>query len=279
MSDDALEKWKKKYYNSLDTLEKMEKDWSSMSEMISRSIIRITNATEGLSPNLDDHLKDVRVVLGAGEIDSSKAQRMDALCQSLPKPDPSKVSQAVEVVESDSPDTKPVPAPVEVKKSSSSKDQLGLFTRLLDRVPPPPGKDKKVKQLRKKLTEKNVKVRTAAIKELLLIYGTYQKLSEFAVPVEVEKVDSVDKAEEETAKGGFLNRIFKSAVEEEAAASEETAEEIKGPDVREVLMELIDGLAMPPIFNDRINEFKADLNSPDALEKWFLNSSHKCMTG
>jgi len=243
MSDD-VKKWKNKYYDSLDDLEQMEKDWTQMSTSLSRSMIRIVMATEGLNTNIDGYLKDVGHVLRAGTIDAKVIERMELLSSALAHTDKKTVTAASTPASQSTPEAPQAkPNAVKSTKRKDAKVQLGLFTRLLDRIPPPPGQEQKIKALREELNTPHD--RTASIKEILLIYGKGYK-----------KTDA------------SIQRILASASQAEHNSND--THDAFGPDVREVLLQLIDGLSLPPVFSDRLDDIKQDLCQPGALEKWML---------
>ncbi len=63
MSSDEqdIEKWKEKYYNQLDQLEKKEGDWGKLETTLKRTIGRLSLAAEGQHSSLDRHIKELRI--------------------------------------------------------------------------------------------------------------------------------------------------------------------------------------------------------------------------
>ncbi|VAW69000.1 diguanylate cyclase (GGDEF domain) [hydrothermal vent metagenome] len=65
MSSDEqdIEKWKEKYYDQLDQLEKKENDWEKLETTLKRTIGRLSLAAEGQHNSLDRHIKELRVTI------------------------------------------------------------------------------------------------------------------------------------------------------------------------------------------------------------------------
>jgi len=62
MADDkqAIEEWKSKYFDQLETLEKKETDWEQLETTLKRAIGRLSIAAEGQNVGLDGHLDKLR---------------------------------------------------------------------------------------------------------------------------------------------------------------------------------------------------------------------------
>lgn len=64
--DDTPVKWKEKYFDSLDSQEKLEKEYKTNQDLLCKTIIRFALAVKGFDKTLDPHLDRIRDLLKTG---------------------------------------------------------------------------------------------------------------------------------------------------------------------------------------------------------------------
>ena len=119
--------WQGKYYDSLETFEKKEKQWAEVEDLLRRTLSRLTLAAEGSDDALDRQLKELRDAIRDREDSGRLGQRIQAMTRTLVKLDEarSRLARAT-----------PAPHPL---------------LQLLERLSLPKGTGRRVKQLRKEL--------------------------------------------------------------------------------------------------------------------------------
>ena len=65
--NESVTQWKQKYYDSLDELERREKQWQDLEEVFKQAISRLSLVAEGNSKNLDTELRQLRTALRKGK--------------------------------------------------------------------------------------------------------------------------------------------------------------------------------------------------------------------
>ncbi|MCL4315550.1 MAG: hypothetical protein M1527_01550 [Gammaproteobacteria bacterium] len=69
------ERWKQKYYDSLEQIEKKERQWQDVEGLLRRGIARLTLAARGVNDTLDRELERLRNAIRDGR-DSAALQRL-----------------------------------------------------------------------------------------------------------------------------------------------------------------------------------------------------------
>jgi len=62
-SEHELKRWKQKYYDHLDLLDKKEKDWDELKSILKKTVLRLSIAAEGQHATIDRHLHNIRAIV------------------------------------------------------------------------------------------------------------------------------------------------------------------------------------------------------------------------
>lgn len=177
-SNQGEERWKNKYYNQLDQLEKKEKEWVSLEATLKRAVGRLTLAAEGQTDSIDRYIREIRIVI-KNDIDRF---RLESILDDL-----SKVLAKEEQVQSPS--------------SVGSEEIIGVLQALINPILLPQSCDKDKQKLLKLLADSTDKNQAACIASVINILKKAIQL----------------KPEAENKKSGFFERIM-GATEEVAKA-------------------------------------------------------------
>ena len=123
---DHLTYWKDKYLNSLDEVERKEKEWGELESVLHRSIARLAVAGYGVNPQLDRMLDELRTAVRRGHT----SQQLEALIKTVS-------DTAVRLKD---------------PEQAANNNPLGLLATLLDDLEFPGTLRKKVKRLKKQLS-------------------------------------------------------------------------------------------------------------------------------
>ncbi|MCU7938369.1 MAG: diguanylate cyclase [gamma proteobacterium symbiont of Bathyaustriella thionipta] len=146
MNDTSL-KWKQKYYDSLDELERREKKWESLEDLFKQAISRLTIAAEGNSKNLDNDLGQLRTAIRKGkdnqaiqlilESVSKEIVKLDKMTKDSPKGDAGFLLKIIEQLQLSGKVEKKSRNLVKQLKSKTPPEQkklVGDFTELLSEL-------------------------------------------------------------------------------------------------------------------------------------------------
>lgn len=62
-SEPESKRWKQQYYDQLDLLDRKEKDWQQLEDILKKTVLRLSIAAEGQHATIDRHLQDIRSVV------------------------------------------------------------------------------------------------------------------------------------------------------------------------------------------------------------------------
>lgn len=236
--DDPLQaaQWKRRYYDSLEQLEKKEKLWVRTEDLLRRAISRLTLAAEGLDNTLDEQLESLRGAFRDKADGSVLYQRVEAMSDTLLRLDQKK------------------------KASRTEKATTPSLTRLLDRLELPKGLGRKTKVLREHLAD----VPGSNIDPLL---------TEFAGLLhEAFALVDADVGKSGVAGGGMLRKLFgRAAPAADPSGAPATAAEVATAapiSLQEMLLQLLERLTLPAELNARVEGIKSRLESVDGAADW-----------
>jgi len=232
--DDTLQaaQWKRRYYDSLEQLEKKEKLWVRTEDLLRRAISRLTLAAEGLDNTLDEQLESLRGAFRDKADGSVLYQRVEAMSETLLRLDQKK------------------------KAHRTKKATTPSLTRLLDRLELPKGLGRKTKALREHLAD----VPGTNIDPLLNEFSGL--LHEAFALVDANVGKSGDSS------GGVLRKLFgKAAPAADQSGVPTTAAETP-ISLQEMLLQLLERLSLPAELNARVEGIKSRLEAVEGAADW-----------
>lgn len=236
--DDPLQaaQWKRRYYDSLEQLEKKEKLWARTEDLLRRAISRLTLAAEGLDSTLDEQLESLRGAFRDKADGGVLYQRVEAMSDTLLRLDQKK------------------------KAGRTVKASTPSLTRLLDRLELPKGLGRKTKVLRQHLAD----VPGSNIDPLL---------SEFAGLLhEAFALVDANVGKSGAAGGGMLRKLFgKATPAADPSGGPAIAAEVAEAapiSLQEMLLQLLERLTLPAELNARADGIKSRLESVDGAADW-----------
>ncbi|MCW8929975.1 MAG: GGDEF domain-containing protein [Gammaproteobacteria bacterium] len=173
MADKNLQ-WKQKYYDSLDDLEKREKKWQSVEDLLKQAISRLTLAAEGNSKSLDSGLAELRTAIRKGKDNLVIHSILESVSKEIIKLD--KMAKGV------------------------PKGDAGFLTRIIDNMHLTGKAEKKSRKLLKELKSKNPPEQSELIKSFTAL------LSDVVEQAVLENEKS--KGNNKSNGGGFLKNLF-----------------------------------------------------------------------
>ncbi|KPK40183.1 MAG: hypothetical protein AMJ69_03270 [Gammaproteobacteria bacterium SG8_47] len=218
---DAEAQWKQRYYDSLEDLERQEKKWAQVENVLRSAVSRLTLLAEPEHEALNRQLEDLRGAIRRGQDSLELRGLLD------------RISDAI--VELDK------------RRAAARRNALPaseVLLQLLDAVDVPRGVGRRAKALRKDLVKADVKgdPRPLISEFSQLLKETFDFLSQ--PPAEVD----------ETRRSGLLTTLFSGrgrdddpAAESEPAAVQPTGRDQPAPSA--LLLQLIDGLVVPEALN------------------------------
>ncbi len=234
--DESLQaaQWKRRYYDSLEQLEKKEKLWVRTEDLLRRAISRLTLAAEGLDNTLDEQLESLRSAFRDKADGGVLYQRVEAMSDTLLRLDQKK------------------------KASRAKAATTPSLTRLLDRLDLPKGLGRKTKVLREHLAN----VPDNNIDPLLTEFAGLLHEAFALVDANVGKV----------ASGGMLRKLFgKAAPTTDTTSSTATTAETAAEtpiSLQEMLLQLLERLTLPVELNARVDGIKSRLESVEGAADW-----------
>lgn len=81
------ERWKQKYYDSLEQIEKKERQWQDVEGLLRRGIARLTLAARGVNDTLDRELERLRNAIRDGRDSAALQQLIEAIGNSVARQD------------------------------------------------------------------------------------------------------------------------------------------------------------------------------------------------
>ncbi len=228
--DDKQEnKWKQKYYDSLEQIEKKEKQYAAIETSLSRGIAQLSHSADGINPLLDGYLNDLRKSISANKKINQTIKVMDDVCQTIDR---------IGKASSDSRSSLPL---------FSARDAIGL---LITEISFPGVVSKEAKKL-------GANVKKSNDTELKPLTNTLASVINKALKKKPEK-----EAQKEST--GLFQRIVGKST---TAVSSPQSTEIN-LDLSEVLIQLLERLNFPHDMEKAIETLKASFSTgiyPDQL--------------
>ncbi len=237
--DDTLqaEQWKRRYYDSLEQLEKKEKLWGRTEDLLRRAISRLSLAAEGLDNTLDDQLESLRNAFRDKADGSVLYQRVEAMSDTLLRLDQKKKADR-----------------------TGKKAATPSLTRLLDRLELPKGLGRKTKVLREHLAD----VPGSNIDPLLNEFAGLLHEAFALVDANVGKTGDTG--------GGMLRKLFGKAppaTDQSGIPTTATQTATEAPiSLQEMLLQLLERLTLPAELNARVDGIKMRLEAVVDSADW-----------
>jgi len=238
VADDAIGRWRQKYYDSLEQLETQERHLHEVETTLRRGIAYLSHALDKFNPAMEGHLCRLRQALHDGK-DVSVVQGIIG-----------EIAEAAERLAGSG------------GSSSASATTLRFMNDLLAELTFPPGIVRSVNALRKRISNHD------ASQDIALL------LHEFAALLS----DAMRRAGEPTeggasVQGGLLSRLragLRAGEDKclgERVSSQPGADDVVPPEIGEVLLQLLERLDLPVEMEAQVDALKADLeDGVDAQE-------------
>ena len=193
MSDKDAQ-WKQKYYDTLDDIERREKEWSDLEDLFKQAISRLTLAAEGNSKTLDGDLAQLRTAIRKGKDN----RIIQSILESVSK----------EIVKLDK------------QAKSGPAGDAGFLLKLIEQMQLTGKAEKKSRWLLKQLNSK----KTPEQKELI---QSFSELLSEVVNQAIREAENSSSGSEKGKSGGFLKGLFSGGKEPSAQGKEPSAQETK----------------------------------------------------
>lgn len=219
----GTEQWKRKYYDSLESIEQKERRWRQVEDILRKTISRLTLAADGLDATLDQQLRELRNAIRDRVDENVLMHRIEVMSQALVRLDSIRLEKSR------------APGPADA------------LNQLLDMLKLPARSAQQLKALKKQLQ----KSETANLEPLLRAFADvlHGALQEGGDPKPKE------------SQGTVLNRLFGKKSDQEGASAPDTADTgskvtQQGLSGREVLLDLVRYIAAQEDGEKRISELR-----------------------
>ena len=174
-------KWKQKYRDNLDLLDKKQSDWQSLEAILKKAVLRLSITAEGQNKSIDRHLQDIRSIIKK-QVDILRLDnKLDAISSLLIKLDDNKATEDIKIVTT--------------------------LTQLLKNTHFPASADKQKNKLIKKLAKSSDKNSDNFIKEVQALID--------------KSVNPQAASETKNSSAGFLGKLFNSEQDQQNNTSGE----------------------------------------------------------
>ena len=222
-------KWKQKYYDSLEQLEKQEKQYAVIETALTRGVTRLSHSANGINPLLDGYLNSLRKSISGNKGIDQTIKVLDEVCQTIDR------------VGNTSSDSKKVTA------LFSAHDAISL---LMAEINFTDGESKEVKKLTNNIN-------TPGSMELRSLTST------LAAVINKELKKKSKKENKKESVGLFQRIVGKSG---ETPSTQDL--EATNLDLSEILIQLLERLHFPHDMEEPVNLLKASFSTgiyPDQL--------------
>lgn len=181
---ESIARWKQKYYDSLEQVERKEKQWSEVEGLLRRCITRLTMVASGSDPDLNQQIETLRNAIRDGRDSLGLKNLIERLGDAVLRQDRRDGAG---------------------KRSGSEPSEVLL--ELLDALSFPRGMGRKVKALRMRLGDKDAKNDKTLLKDFAELVREALTL---AASEGAEEISEGRKAEQRSAtpKTGLFGRLF-----------------------------------------------------------------------
>ena len=265
VEDTDSSRWKQKYYDSLEQVERKEKQWSEVEGLLRRCITRLTMVASGSDPDLNQQIETLRNALRDGRDSMGLKNLIERLGDAVLRQD-----------RQGGADKKSGPEPSEV------------LLELLDALSFPRGMGRKVKSVRMRLGDKDAKNDKTLLKDFVELVREALTL---AASEGAEESSADRKAEQrsDTPKPGLFGRLFgksddvspitphpspltsASPSHIESAVAPPVAPPVKStptPDGFDLISRMLNGLTLPASSQPRLAILKQQATADLAVSEW-----------
>lgn len=190
MTDNNLQ-WKQKYYDSLDDIERREKQWADLEDLFKQAISRLTIAAEGNSKSLDNDLGQLRTAIRKGKDNRA----IELILESVSK----------EIVKLD-----------KIAKDGPKGD-AGFLLKIITQMNLSGKVEKKSRKLLNQLKAKNPPEQKELVSDFTGL------LSDVVQQAILENENNSDKGQ--SSKGGFFKNLFSGHNNETSQSIEDTLDQ------------------------------------------------------
>ncbi|NOQ78130.1 MAG: diguanylate cyclase [Gammaproteobacteria bacterium] len=190
MTDNNLQ-WKQKYYDSLDDIERREKQWGDLEDLFKQAISRLTIAAEGNSKSLDNDLGQLRTAIRKGKDNRA----IELILESVSK----------EIVKLDK------------MAKDGPKGDAGFLLKIITQMNLSGKVEKKSRKLLKQLKAKNPPEQKELVSDFTGL------LSDVVQQAILENENNSDKGQ--SSKGGFFKNLFSGHNNETSQSIEDTLDQ------------------------------------------------------
>lgn len=190
MTDNNLQ-WKQKYYDSLDDIERREKQWGDLEDLFKQAISRLTIAAEGNSKSLDNDLGQLRTAIRKGKDNRA----IELILESVSK----------EIVKLDK------------MAKDGPKGDAGFLLKIITQMNLSGKVEKKSCKLLKQLKAKNPPEQKELVSDFTGL------LSDVVQQAILENENNSDKGQ--SSKGGFFKNLFSDHNNETSQSIEDTLDQ------------------------------------------------------
>jgi len=190
MTDNNLQ-WKQKYYDSLDDIERREKQWGDLEDLFKQAISRLTIAAEGNSKSLDNDLGQLRTAIRKGKDNRA----IELILESVSK----------EIVKLDK------------TAKDGPKSDAGFLLKIITQMNLSGKVEKKSRKLLKQLKAKNPPEQKELVSDFTGL------LSDIVQQAILENENNSDN--DKLSKGGFFKNLFSSHNNETSQTLEDTLDQ------------------------------------------------------
>ncbi len=174
MSEKAIQ-WQQKYYDSLDDLERREKQWNDLEELFKQAISRLSLAAEGNSKSLDRELGQLRTALRKGQNNQIIRTILENMTKELIK--------------------------LDKQMQSGPTGDAGLLLKIVEQMSIRGKAEKKARKFIKLLKAKNPPEQKELIRQFCELLGDVVRQA-------IDNIDNKDLHQAESEKTGFLSGLF-----------------------------------------------------------------------
>ncbi len=254
---ESIARWKQKYYDSLEQVERKEKQWSEVEALLRRCITRLTMVASGSDPDLNQQIETLRNALRDGRDSMGLKNLIERLGDAVLRQD-----------RQGGADKKSGPDPSEI------------LLELLDALSFPRGMGRKVKSVRMRLGDKDAKNDKTLLKDFVELVREALALAASEGGEESPRGRKTE-LRSDTPKTGLFGRLFGKAddvapvaalepVERPAAAAPpaQPAKSEKGADGFDLILRMLNGLTLPASSQPRLVVLKQQANADLAVAEW-----------
>lgn len=262
---ESIARWKQKYYDSLEQVERKEKQWSEVEALLRRCITRLTMVASGSDPDLNQQIETLRNALRDGRDSMGLKNLIERLGDAVLRQDRQGGAG---------------------KKSGPEPSEVLL--ELLDALSFPRGMGRKVKSVRMRLGDKDAKNDKTLFKDFAELVREALALAA-SEATEGSPEGRKTELRTDTPKAGLFGRLFgksddpsrltphsspltaTSASPIEPLSATPAAPPVKSaptPDGFDLILRMLNGLTLPASSQSRLGVLKQQATADLAVAEW-----------